>query len=435
MRSEPGTRIVEKGYKVTEVGVIPEEWDACQLKDISDFITKGATPTTYGFDWQDEGILFLKSDCITPSGFSYGQCKFISAEAHRSMKRSVVKAGDILMSITGYIGKVAVVPEYVEEANINQHIARIRVTSSKHDSRFTYYSLLAPGQTKLLVKDCTGQAYPQLSLEQVRNVTIYAPPLPEQEKIAEVLSTVDEHMGETEDLIEKTETLKKGMMQRLLTRGIGHTEFKDTEIGRIPAEWEVASIAHLGTIIKGKGINRDSVQSEGFPCVRYGEIYTTYDYVVRKCYSYISDETAAMSTPIRMGDLLFTGSGETVEDIGKAVAYMLDQPGYAGGDILILHPNSSVVVPLFLPFQWDTQIVRLQRKRSGQGASIVHLYPDALKRIQVALPPLPEQREIADILTAIDDRIEEHRSKLEALTRLKSGLMQQLLTGRIRVKL
>ncbi|MCF4141315.1 MULTISPECIES: restriction endonuclease subunit S [Dethiosulfovibrio] len=411
---------VEKGYKVTEVGVIPEEWEACQLKDISDFITKGATPTTYGFDWQDEGILFLKSDCITPSGFSYGQCKFISAEAHRSMKRSVVKAGDILMSITGYIGKVAVVPEYVEEANINQHIARIRVTSSKHDSRFTYYSLLAPGQTKLLVKDCTGQAYPQLSLEQVRNVTIYAPPLPEQEKISEVLSTVDEHIGETEDLIEQTETLKKGMMQRLLTQGIGHTKFKDTEIGRIPAEWEVCTLTNIASVIMGQSPASESYndKQKGLPFYQgnadFGEKYPTTRVWCSSPSKIVPEGSILISVRAPVGAINIS---DTISCIGR---------GLAGIKI------ESDITQSYIYFYLQQHRSRLAKV--SQGSTFLAIGSTELKEFLLALPTYSEQRDIADILTAIDDRIGEYRAKLEALTRLKSGLMQQLLTGKTRVR-
>lgn len=417
MRSESETMTVEKGYKVTEVGVIPEEWEVTSLESICEVLDSRRKP--------------IKTSDRIPGGYPYyGASGIIDWVDGFLFDEDLILLGEDGENIRSRNQPLAF--RVSGKCWINNHAHVLRISDLTRDSiGFITLALESRDYSKLVA----GSAQPKITQQQCRGIVLQRPPLPEQEKIAEVLSTVDEHIGETEDLIEKTETLKKGMMQQLLTRGIGHTEFKDTEIGRIPVEWDVVSIAHLGTVSKGKGVNRDSIQSEGFPCVRYGEIYTTYDYVVRKCYSYISDETAAMSTPIRMGDLLFTGSGETVEDIGKAVAYMLDQPGYAGGDILILHPNSSLVVPLFLSFQWDTQIVRLQRRRSGQGASIVHLYPDALKRIQVALPPLSEQRQIASILTTIDDRIEEHRSKLEALTQLKSGLMQQLLTGRIRVKL
>jgi type I restriction enzyme S subunit len=205
-------------------------------------------------------------------------------------------------------------------------------------------------------------------------------------------------------------------------------EYKTTKIGLIPGDWTVEQVGSLGNVRKGKGISRNSVQDSGYPCVRYGEIYTDYNYAVTKVKSYISDETASTSEPISKGDLLFTGSGETAEDIGKAVVYLLDEPGYAGGDLLILQPDNLIVDPLYLSYQWETENIRSQRRKSGQGASIFHLYADALIKIAVPLPPLPEQQKIADILSTVDEHISETESLIEKTKILKQGMMQRLLT-------
>jgi type I restriction enzyme S subunit len=205
-------------------------------------------------------------------------------------------------------------------------------------------------------------------------------------------------------------------------------EYKTTKIGLIPGDWTVVQVGSLGNVRKGKGISRNSVQDSGYPCVRYGEIYTDYNYAVTKVKSYISDETASTSEPISKGDLLFTGSGETAEDIGKAVVYLLDEPGYAGGDLLILQPDNLIVDPLYLSYQWETENIRSQRRKSGQGASIFHLYADALIKIAVPLPPLPEQQKIADILSTVDENISETESLIEKTRFLKQGMIQRLLT-------
>lgn len=203
-------------FKRTELGEIPIDWDIMKLSEISEFITKGSTPTTYGFDWEDEGIYFFKSDVVKEGKFVYGDYKYISKEAHKQMTRSIVKAGDILISITGNVGRVAIVPQEIEEANINQHIARIRVNRENVNAQFIFQWL---NQSKIikyyeLIK--TGLAYPQISLAQVRDTLIPIPSSNEQQKIASILSTVDEQIEAYEQEKAKYEELKKGLMQQLL---------------------------------------------------------------------------------------------------------------------------------------------------------------------------------------------------------------------------
>ncbi|KWS91659.1 MULTISPECIES: hypothetical protein [Pseudomonas syringae group] len=113
----------------TVVGSVPKYWSIQKLEDISGFITKGGTPTTYGFDWVDEsrGVPFFRSECVTDDGFNPKGMNFISADAHQQMNRSEIKPGDLLMTITGNIGRVARAPIHFKSANINQHIARIRI--------------------------------------------------------------------------------------------------------------------------------------------------------------------------------------------------------------------------------------------------------------------------------------------------------------------
>ncbi|MCL6572755.1 MAG: restriction endonuclease subunit S [Bacillus sp. (in: Bacteria)] len=204
-------------FKQTELGEIPVEWRITTLSEISDFITKGSTPTTYGYEWVESGIQFFKSDVVKEGRFVYGDYKFISEEAHMQMSRSKILTGDILITITGNIGRVAIVPKEIKESNINQHIARIRVMNESVNPLFVYHWL---NQEKLvdyymLIK--TGLAYPQISLKQVRETIVPIPSNKEQQKIAEILSTIDLQIENYEQEKEKYAELKKGLMQQLLT--------------------------------------------------------------------------------------------------------------------------------------------------------------------------------------------------------------------------
>ncbi|ELQ2466176.1 restriction endonuclease subunit S, partial [Vibrio vulnificus] len=232
----------------------PSDWDIKNLEDIATFITKGATPTTYGFEWVKESsdsIPFLRSECVTANGFNRKGMNFISPKAHVTMGRSKIKSGDILMTITGNIGRIATLPDEIPEANINQHIAKISVIDGVSSS-YVAQALQQEFYNRYYERILTGQAYPQISLKQVRETPILLPPYPEQQKIAEVLSTVNKKINLIDQKIAETEKLKTGLMQKLFSEGVGfqdehgnwqpHTEFRTTSIGEVPKTWQDAQI-------------------------------------------------------------------------------------------------------------------------------------------------------------------------------------------------
>jgi type I restriction enzyme S subunit len=142
---------------------------------------------------------------------------FISADAHQVLKRSEVQSGDLLITITGNVGRVIHLVKTFGTANINQHIARIRVTSEAADAGFIYHQLRQPIFRRYFNSIVTGQAYPQISLRQVRDTMISLPALGEQQAIAAALSDIDADLAAVEAKREKAWGLKQGMMQELLT--------------------------------------------------------------------------------------------------------------------------------------------------------------------------------------------------------------------------
>lgn len=185
-----------------------------KLEQVSSFITKGATPTTYGFGWTSEGIVFLRSECVSTNGLDLAQSMFISKQAHEALGRSAVSVGDLLMTITGNVGRVA---RATIECNINQHIARIRIIAPEINPDFVYYQLSHDEVRKELESITTGQAYPQLSLKQVRERSIRLPERAEQDAIATMLSDMDKDITATESSLTKARALKQAMAQALLT--------------------------------------------------------------------------------------------------------------------------------------------------------------------------------------------------------------------------
>jgi len=208
--------------------------------------------------------------------------------------------------------------------------------------------------------------------------------------------------------------------------------YKNTKIGWIPDDWEVGCLDDLGNFSKGAGIAKKDTVENGIPCVRYGEIYTTHHYYIKKYCSFIAEKTIPTTRKLKKNDILFVGSGETREEIGKAVAFLNDDEVYAGGDIIIFSPKSGL--SLLLSYILNNEIVNRQKFKMGQGHSVVHIYANHLKKLLLPLPPLPEQKKIAEILSTWDKAISKYDTLISKYELRKKALMQKLLTGKVRFK-
>ena len=212
-----------------------------------------------------------------------------------------------------------------------------------------------------------------------------------------------------------------------INNGIIPNGYEKTEFGVFPCDWVTDKrLKDIGTFGKGKGLPGAKMTSKGVPCVGYGDIYMKYNnFHFEKAKSFVDEETASESQPIQKGTLLFTGTGETAEEIGKCVCYNGDETIYAGGDILTFISNE--VNPLFLAYQ-QYQDFSLRNKASfGQGHSVVHIQSENLEKLHVAYPKsTDEQSKIAEILMNWDEAIELYNQQIEKLKLLKSVCMKKM---------
>jgi len=245
----------------------------------------------------------------------------------------------------------------------------------------------------------------------------------EQRSIACALSDADGLVESLERLLTKKRRLKLGAMQQLLT--------PTRRLPGFEGEWETRTLGKVGVFSKGRGIKRDQVIAEGLACIRYGELYTRYDNYVHDPVSRIPVSVADASLPIRQGDILFAGSGETAEEIGRCAAYLGVEAAYAGGDIIVLTPAQQD--SMFLAHLLNHSTAARQKARMGQGNAVVHIHARNLAQMVVSLPSLSEQRAIATVLSDMDAEITALEAKLVKARQIKQGMMQQLLTGRIRL--
>ena len=278
-------------------------------------------------------------------------------------------------------------------------------------------------------------------------------PLPKREEqdrivnfLAEKSSEIDKVVAVRQKQIDELKELKKAVVHRAVTGGINNVErdgaclhtplssshLRDTVL---PERWDMKRLSAIGTFSKGGGISRNELQETGLPAILYGDIYTKYDYCAREVVNHISEQTAKLSVRIKSGDILMTGSGETKEDIGKTIVF-LGEEAYIGGDVILFRQadNDS----RFLSYALNDESAKAFRFRVAKGDIIVHIYANSLKNLEVALPPLPVQREIVAYLdekcAAIDGAIANKRKSIEELSALKSRIIADAVTGRMEVE-
>lgn len=225
----------------------------------------------------------------------------------------------------------------------------------------------------------------------------------------------------TSEIKQRIEQIKNGQVPE---------GYKKTEFGVFPNDWvKGKKLKDIGSFDKGRGLPGDKMRDSGVPCVGYGDIYMKYNnFHFEKAENFVDEDTASESLPIEKGTLLFTGTGETAEEIGKCVCYNGDETIYAGGDIITFKTNE--VNPLFLAYQ-QYQSYSLAKKASfGQGHSVVHIHADNLEKLNVAYPKsVDEQSKIAEILMKWDEAIELYDKLVSILIIKRDAIVQKIVSA------
>lgn len=399
-------------------------WPTAHLASVSTRIGSGITPRGGAAVYHTTGRPFVRSQNVGWGNLRLRDLAFIDEVTHAGFRASEIRSGDVLLNITGAsIGRSAVAIRLLDGGNVNQHVCEIRLDEKKMDPSFVCAFLLSrEGQSQIDSFQAGGNRQ-GLNFQQIGSIEIPVPTLAEQQAAGAALSDADELALSLERLISKKQAIKQGMMQQLLTG--------KTRLPGFSGSWSRKQLGALGTFFKGRGIKRDDVQLNGVPCIRYGELYTTYHSYTSTTVSFVSQRVAASALPIRRGDLLFTGSGETRDEIGMCVAYIGDGQAVAGGDIVVL--RGTAFNPVFLSCASNTLSAADQKARLGQGDAVVHISSRALATIEVDTPPMDEQDAIAAVIMDADLELQVLRQRVAKARAIKQGMMQELLTGRTRL--
>lgn len=409
------------GYKRTAVGVIPDDWDCLRACELGVFKGGSGFPLWAQGQRTGEYPFFKVSDMnnVGNETFMTAANHYVSEQTRKHLGGQAFPADSIVFAKVGAAVFLERKKILGQPSCIDNNMAAYVLDASRADVRFVH-SLLLMKKLGALV---ATTALPALNGKQLGEMVLALPSLPEQRVIAAALSDVDALLATLDQVIAKKRDLKQAVMQQLITG--------ETRLPRFSGNWEVKQLGDIGQFLKGRGVKKDEAQSGTLPCIRYGEIYTHHNDYIKSFNSWISPQVAATATRLKQGDLLFAGSGETKEEIGKCIAFIDDCEAYAGGDTVIL--RATGINPMFMGYYCNTAPITAQKASKGQGDAVVHISAAALSSIVLALPTLSEQNAIATALSDMDAELSVLEARCDKTRNLKHAMMQELLTGKTRL--
>lgn len=409
--------------------MVPKGWNKLsldQLAEVRSGVAKGKTglkdPIT---------VPYLRVANVQDGRVDLSEVKKIEIERDK-LERYSLKYGDVLMNEGGdfdKLGRGDVWLSQIEPCLHQNHVFAVRPQQDKLNS-FYLAALAASYYGKKYFLSCAKRSTNLASINssQIKEFPVLFPPILEQKKIIQILSTWDQAISITEKLLENSQQKKKALMQQLLT---GKKRLLDENGMSFSEEWQTLSLDSLFFFKKGKGLSKDMISEFGQnKCILYGELYTKYPEVIDEIVSRTNSSEGALSL---IGDILIPSSTTTSGiDLANAVA-LLEENVLLGGDINILRPKGEISSE-FMAYLL-THIKKYEIASRAQGITIIHLYGSDLKDIEVQIPKkVEEQKKIAKLLSIADQEINTLQKKLVCLNKEKKALMQQLLTGKKRVK-
>lgn len=406
--------------------MLPEGWEASTVGEHTEVLT-GFAFKSGEYISSDDGIKLLRGDNVGQGKLRWRDVKRYPRAKTAALTRYQLQAGDFVIAMDRtWIPAGVKISEVLAEdlpCLLVQRVARLRSKSSLRQDLLRQF--FAGSRFEQFVKGAqTETAVPHISPNDVKNFAIAVPPLPEQQKIAEILSTWDRAITTTEQRIANARDQKRALMQQLLTGTLRLPGFS--------GEWTACTLEELFHFRKGQGLSKGALVSSGTNrCVLYGELYTRYPEVISEVVSRTDDSDGF---PSRTGDILIPASTTTsAVDLANATA-LLEAGVLLGGDINVLRPKHPGTSAPFFAYLL-THAKRSEIAARAQGTTIIHLYGSDLKPMKISLPNAAEQSAIADVIQIADAEITTHVAALAGLRQEKAALMQQLLTGKRRVQI
>lgn len=416
----------KQGYKQTEVGLIPEDWNVLTINDVATVIG-GGTPSTFVSEYWNGNINWFTPTEIGKNKYSYQSKRKITSLGLSNSSAQILPIGTILMSTRASIGDLSIL---LTEATTNQGFQSL-IAKNDFYNEFLYY--LVQNNKSKLIKNSSGSTFLEISPNKVKSIEIPIPPtLEEQKAIATALSDVDELISNLDKLITKKKAIKQGAMQQLLTPP--HKGGKRLE--GYTSEWEEKKLGEYTDLIT-KGTTPTSLgkafTTQGVNFIKAESIDKTGKIINDKV-AYIDSETHEIlsRSKIKANDLLFTIAG-VLGRVGVILEDNLPANTNQAVAIIRLKKLSDLSIEFFFHILRTNAIIKHIEAISVQGAQANFSLTD-VANIPLNIPSeLLEQKAIAEILSDMDLDIEQLESKKAKYQNVKQGMMQELLTGKTRL--
>ena len=423
--------MVKQGYKQTEVGIIPEDWKVSTMESITSLMTNGFVGTIKSeYVPSGTGILYLQGFNIKENGFDLTGVTYVSDSFHKKHLKSELKENDLLTVQTGDIGVTSYLPKQFEGANCQALI--ISRFYDKYDSRFWSYYFNSTGRKTLKLIE-TGTTMKHINVGDMKGVLVPVPTTKEEQKrIAEALSDVDSMISSLEKLIAKKKAVKQGAMQELLTG--------KKRLPGFTGEWNTFIFGELFDFIPNNAFTRAQMSDSGkVKNIHYGDILTIFGSCIdgdSNSIPYINQDIDltrfADRCYLQSGDIIIADTAED-ETVGKALEVdNVNSPVLAGQHTLLCRSKIKFA-DKFLGYYLNAACYHDQLLPFIVGTKVSSVSKSSVSQTKLVVPDFEEQTAIASIFLDMDNEIEALEQKLEKTCQIKQGMMQQLLTGKIRL--
>lgn len=398
--------------------MVPKGWQRRTLEQIT--VEKISYGIVQAGPHCDNGVPYLKSSDVG-SDIDVASLQKTEPEIHYQYRRSAVRPGHIVFSLRGNLGATSIVPDELSEANLTQGTARIAVNSS-NDVYFVRYQLANDFTMRLIERVSKGSTFKEISLESLRKIPLALPPLPEQRKIAQILSIWDKAIATTERLLANKQQQKKALMQRLLT---GKQRFAGFE-----GEWTLVKLSQLCDIRRGaspRPINDTKWFSDtGYGWIRIADVTASKGLRLEQTTQYLSPLGVAKSVIVEPDEMIMSICGT------------IGVPKFLGihacihdGFVVFRNPKPNLALEFLYHY---ITFISSQLANEGQPGTQKNLNTTIVGSVLVPSISRDEQLKISVVLTKADVELATIQKQLDNLKQQKKALMQQLLTGKRRVK-
>lgn len=414
---------------------VPENWAWVRLGAFAETISKGTTPKGGSAAYVDEGVNFLRVENLTSDGYiSHSKITHITEEMHENyLKRSILKANDLLISIAGSLGKSAIVRECDLPINTNQAIAFVRLFADKIDVNYIRNTIESPLINSVLTKQTKVTSIPNLTLEIIKDCPIPLPPLSEQqrivERIEELFAKLDEAKERLQEVADSFAVRKAAILHKAFTGEM--TKQWRLENGVSDESWEekkLHEVAFVQTgVMKGKHYNGET---KLLPYLRVANVQDGY-LKLDEIKEIAIDVNLIERYSLRKGDVLFTEGGD-YDKLGRGTVWNNEIPGCLHQNhVFAVRPNTSILFDCFLAYQSNSRYGKKYfLSCSKQTTNLASINSTQLKNFPVLLPSLPEQHEIVRL---IDDLLARERAAQQATEQALASidLMKKSILARV----